>query len=61
MQLLNVLHEYQTGTRRTVKFEETKYKPTYENLLKNVKRVMASARHKLAFIILREQLFTQGQ
>ena len=52
MQLLNVLHEYQMGTCRTINFEETKYKPIYKNLLKNVKGVMASAHHKLALCVM---------
>ena len=60
-QLLNVLHEFKTGVRRTVKFEETRYRATYESLLKNAKRLERSARHKLGFLTLWEQLFTQGQ
>ena len=60
-QLLNALHEFKTGVRRTVKFEEAQYKVTYESLLKNLARLSTSTRFKVDFLEFREQLFTQGQ
>ena len=61
LQLLNALHEFEFGTRRTIKFEEVRYKRHYAGLMMNMERLALSASKRLGFLTFREELFTQGQ